>query len=298
MGTTLRGSTSKGTGSLILMSVPALFFYVFFFLTPVIASFAYSLTNFDGLNFDYDFVGLRNYRLMISDEAFIVSIKNTFVFALSVIILQNTAGFLIAIILHENLRFRSLYRSLLFLPSLITSVIVAYLWTYMYAGSGIFNSILRYIGLGDIARPWLGTIQTAMGAVIIAHVWRFIGRSSLLFTANLATLPSSMMESAMLDGAGWWVRITRIVLPNMAPSFTVNILTSFMGSLKVFDIIYAMTDGGPANATESLGTYIIKLVRSNYNGFAAAGSVMLVVIILIVNRILVWSFDQWQRRII
>jgi ABC-type sugar transport system permease subunit len=280
-----------------LMLLPALILYIVFFLIPVIGSFGYSVTNFNGINMNYKFVGLRNFRMMLEDIMFIKSMVNTFIFTILVIIIQNMLGFVVAILLYEKLRFGSLYTALLFLPSLIPGVVVAYLWTYMYSMGGFFNTVLEAIGLGSMAQPWLGQIDTALYAVILAHVWRFIGRSSLLFTANLASIPTSMQESAMIDGAGWWRRLTHIILPMMAPSFSVNVITSFMGSLKVFDIIYGMTDGGPAGATETLGTFIIKLVRQGYNGYAAAGSVLLVFLILVINRLLVFGFGKWERSI-
>lgn len=280
-----------------LMLLPALLIYIVFFLIPVLGSFGYSVTNFNGINMNYKFVGLRNFRMMLADSMFVKSMINTLVFSVIVIIIQNILGFIVAILLYEKLRLGSLYTALLFLPSLIPGVVVAYLWTYMYSMGGFFNTVLQRIGLESLVQPWLGQIDTALYAVIIAHVWRFIGRSSLLFTANLATIPTSMQEAAMIDGAGWWKRLTHIILPMMGPSFSVNVITSFMGSLKVFDIIYAMTDGGPAGATETLGTFIIKLVRQGYNGYAAAGSVLLVVLILIINRMLVFGFAKWERSV-
>lgn len=290
-------TTFDGFYVFLLMVLPALVIYTIFFLIPIIGSFGYSFTNFNGINMNYKFVGLRNYRMMITDPQFIQSLINTFIFSILVILIQNILGFLVAMVLHEKLKFGALYTALLFLPSLIPGVVVAYLWTYMYSMGGFFNTVLASIGLDQLVQPWLGQVDTAMYAVIIAHVWRYIGRASLLFTANLATIPSSMKEAAMIDGAGWWRRLTHIILPMMAPSFSVNVITSFMGSLKVFDIIYGMTDGGPAGVTETLGTYIIKLVRQGYNGYAAAGSVLLVICILIVNRSLVFGFGQWERRV-
>lgn len=281
----------------LLMLLPALLFYVVFFLIPVLSSFVYSLTNFNGINMNYKFVGLRNFRMMLVDIQFLQSLANTFIFSILVIIIQNVTGFLVAILLYEKLKFSALYTALLFLPSLIPGVVVAYLWTYLYSMGGFFNSLLSSIGLESLVQPWLGQVNTAMYAVIIAHVWRFIGRASLLFTANLATIPSSMLEASKIDGAGWWRRMTHIILPMMAPSFSVNVITSFMGSLKVFDIIYGMTDGGPAGVTETLGTFIIKLVRQGYNGYASAGSVLLVFIILIVNRSLVFGFGRWEKSV-
>lgn len=281
----------------VLMLLPALLIYIVFFLIPVVSSFGYSLTNFNGINVNYKFIGLRNFRMMLVDVQFLKSLTNTFTFAILVILIQNLLGFMVAMFLYEKLKFGGLYTALLFLPSLIPGVIVAYLWTYMYSMEGLFNTILSFVGLDSMVQPWLGQVDTAMHGVIIAHVWRYIGRASLLFTANLATIPGSMLEASMIDGAGWWRRMTRIVLPMMGPAFSVNVITSFMGSLKVFDIIYAMTDGGPAGATETLGTFIIKLVRQNYNGYASAGSVLLVIIILIVNRSLVFGFKKWERSV-
>lgn len=290
-------TTFSGFTVFFLMLLPALIIYIIFFLIPIVGSFGYSLTNFNGINMNYKFVGLRNFRMMLTDPQFLQSLANTFLFSILVILIQNILGFFVAILLHEKLKFGALYTALLFLPSLIPGVVVAYLWTYMYSMGGFFNSILSSIGLEHLVKPWLGQVDTAMYAVIIAHVWRYIGRASLLFTANLASIPSSLKEAAMIDGAGWWRRLTHVILPMMAPSFSVNVITSFMGSLKVFDIIYGMTDGGPAGVTETLGTFIIKLVRQGYNGYASAGSVLLVVCILIVNRSLVFGFGQWEKRI-
>lgn len=267
-----------------LMIIPAAIFFAVFFALPVISSLYFSFTNFDGLNLKHDFVGLRNFNILFFKEpAFFHSVFNSFVFAAAVTILQNFMGLMVALVVNKPLKTSHLQRTILFMPCLISSVVVAFLWTYIYDVNGILNIVLKEAGLGSLSRPWLGSINTALAAIIIAHVWRFIGRSSILYLANLKTMSQDVLEAATIDGAAGFNRFRHVIFPLLAPATTVNILSAFTGSLNTFDIVFAMTNGGPGYSTETMATFVVKQMLDNYNGYASAASIVMIIIILLVN---------------
>lgn len=269
--------------SYFLLALPALLFFLIFFAGPVASSLYFSFTDFNGISLKTNFVGLRNYSFLFKDTAFFMSILNTVIFAIVLVIFQNGLGLLAALGLTQPIKSTNILRTLIFMPCLISSVVVGFTWSFIYEINGPLNILLREIGLGNLARSWLGLPETALGAIILATVWKYMGRTALLYITNIKAIPNDIMEAAAIDGAKGFVKFKHIIFPLLAPATTVNVITSFIGSLMAFDIIYIMTRGGPGHYTETMGTYIVKLIRDNYNGYAASVSVFMILFILFIN---------------
>ncbi len=268
----------------LLLLLPAFAVYLIFFAIPVGQSVLFSFTDFNGVNMNYEFVGLNNYKVLFTlDKNAMQTFLNTAIFAVVVCTVQNALAIFVAVGLTQKIRTKDFCRTVLFIPSIISCVVVAYLWSYIYGNDGLVNEILRLLNLSDWVRPWLGDSQTALIAVIIAHIWRFIGQCSLLYIASILSIPESLYEAANIDGASAFRVFRKITFPLIAPAMTVNVITSFIGSLRAADIIIAMTQGGPGHATETAGSYILAMMNAGNYGYASAISVVLMMVILILN---------------
>jgi raffinose/stachyose/melibiose transport system permease protein len=259
----------------MLLVLPAFVIYVIFYVLPVFGSFLLSLTNFNGLSWNFSFIGLKNYRFLLTDKIFLQAVGNTLFFTVAVVILQNSIALVVALGLNERLKTRDLLRTIIFMPCLITPVFVGFIWSFLYEEKGAINTFLQMIGLGGVAQIWLANPTLAKPCIVIAHIWIWIGYCAALYLANLQSIPQDIVESSYIDGCNAWTRFLHITFPFLAPATTVNISMSFAGTLQIFDIIFSMTNGGPGNASETIGTFMVKQIRKNISGYAASSAVVL-----------------------
>lgn len=266
--------------------VPALVVYIMFFLYPVMSSFLYSFTNFNGFNLNYEFRGLKNYRVLFGDPVFRQSISHTFIFGIFVVVLQNLLAIFFAVTLNKNFVSKNLLRTLLFMPVMISPVIVGYIWQFLYSTNGLINYVLSNLFNRPFQTNYLSDGNTALMAVVITHVWIWIGYSATIYLANLQNIPSDLIENANLEGCTGWNRFRYIIWPLLAPATTVSVSLSVGGSLRVFDIIYVMTGGGPGYATETIATFMVKAMQKNLFGYAASSAVILLILVLLTTRIM------------
>ena len=223
----------------LLLLSPILVVYILFFALPVVSSMFFSLTNFNGISLDFKWMGLKNYDVAFHDRVFRKAMVNTFLFALGATVLQNFFAILFALALNSKLKLQGFMRMLVFAPCMLSPIVVAFIWQFIYMPDGILNKLLGT----DIT--WLGNRKTALICVVVAHVWMWIGYSATIYMSNLQSISSDILEAADIDGASRWQKFKRIILPMLAPATTINITLAFTQSLKVFDIVYAMTNGGP-----------------------------------------------------
>ncbi len=259
----------------LMLVMPLLVIYVVFFIIPVIQSLFFSFTNFNGLKLDVRFIGPRNYQVAFTDEEFWKTLVNTFLIAIGVTLLQNGLALVFAMGLNRSFKGRGLVRTLVFAPCMLAPVVVAYLWQFIYSPEGLINTLT---GLDVV---WLANKKFALACVIIAHSWIWVGYSATIFLADMQGISTDIMEAADMDGCGPWQRFKGIVWPMIAVSTTVNISLSFMGSLKIFDLVYAMTGGGPNGATETMGTYVMKKMGANLHGYASGLTIIMTILIVI-----------------
>ncbi len=265
---------------------PALAVIVLFFVLPVLGGLALSFTNFDiyaiGDPATARFVGLENYRALVTSPVFWRSLGNTFYFVLLAGPLSVALSLLAALLVSSPLaRWQGLFRTVYFAPVVTTLVAVAVVWRYLYHPRfGLLNRALEAVGIGAI--DWLGDPRTAMPAIILVAVWKSFGYNMVIFVAGLQAIPVSLYEAARIDGAGFWRRFWHITLPGLKPTFLFVGLTTMIGYFQLFAEPYVMTaGGGPLNATLSVVLYMYKEGFRWWNmGYAAAVAFALFLVIL------------------
>lgn len=260
---------------------PALALYVGIFLIPTILGAYYAFTAWDGIT-PARWVGLQNFNELFEDPSGRNALVHTFVLAAVYVVAVNGLGLALALGLNRGLQTRGVLRALYFFPAVVSPLAVAYIWRYMLDPSGPINGALRAVGLGGLAAPWLGQIGTALPAVIVVMVWQFVGWHTVIYLAGLQSIQEELYEAAAVDGAGPWRRFRDITRPLLAPAFTISIVLSLVISLTTFDQVIALTGGGPAGATETIGTFVYTQAFVNGRmGYAAAAALVLMVIVAI-----------------
>src|SRR5690606_21789935 len=243
-----------GASALVFLG-PALFLIGVFFLLPVLAAFLLSFTDFDIYAIadlrNTRFVGLRNYAELLRMPLFWTALKNTFYFALVGGPLTIAASLGAALLVnHRLVRFKTLFRTVYFLPFVTTLVAVALVWRYLYhTRYGLLNYGLGWLGLGPV--DWLGNPRWAMPAIILMATWKNFGYNMLIFIAGLQAIPDSLYEAARIDGAGAWQRFRHITLPQLGPTTFFVCVITMIGYLQLFVEPYVMTGGGPLRSTTS-----------------------------------------------
>jgi raffinose/stachyose/melibiose transport system permease protein len=263
---------------------PALALYGLFALYPAFRGIGYAFTDFYGVGVP-KFVGLENFQRILADARAITSIKNTLIYALVVSVVQNVLGIALAVWMGNLPTVRNFSRVALFTPSMMSGVAVAFIWTYIYSPlGGLLNTVLAAVGLGGLQRVWLGDPATALFAVAAVNVWMYVGQTSAIYLANYLSIPQELKDSAIIDGANGWQRFFFIELPLLAPATTISVTLSLIGGLRVFDLIFLLTQGGPGNASEVLGFVIYKEAFTGQRfGYAAALATVLSIFILVLT---------------
>lgn len=262
---------------------PAFLIYTVIFLGPVISSFYYSMTNWNGFTKTMDFIGFSNYAYMFGDPTFMKAMRNTFIFAGLIVIFQNGFAIPLALALDSKIKTKSLLKVVFFAPAILSPLVVGYTWLYIYEPEGMLNMLLRAIGLGGWEQTWLGDPKFALYAIVVMVLWQYVGYSMIIFLANLQTIPGDLYEAADIDGAGGFRKFRYITFPLLAPSMTINVVLASIGSLKAFDIIYVTTKGGPFQATETITTLLFTTAfkKDNFGYGTAMGVIMFLIIFLI-----------------
>jgi multiple sugar transport system permease protein/raffinose/stachyose/melibiose transport system permease protein len=254
-----RDPTEASWRVVMLFLTPALLMYAAFTAYPVVRTFTNSLYLIKprGQNV---FVGLANYtELLFSDAIFWKAVANTMTWAGVAPLLDVGTGLLLALCLYAKVPMARLFRVAWFTPVLISYVVVAILWMWIYNYDwGVANVLLRAAGLGDLAHSWLGDPDTALWALIFAHAWKWAGFNMVVCLAALHALPSEVIEAAELDNCGWLKKLWFIIIPMIRPTLINLLILAFIGKMKVFDLVWIMTQGGPLWSTETVSTYVYK----------------------------------------
>ena len=239
-----------------LFILPTYIFFLVFIAIPFFGALGISMTEWAG----YDqprFTGAKNFINLYHDRIFWIALRNTFFYAATTTVLQTVIPLLVAVLIHAGWRGSVFFRTVLFIPVVISFVVTALLWQMIYDPNfGVLNSLLTTIGLEAWTQPWLADASTAMPAIIFVSLWQSLGFYMLIFFAGLQSIPTELYESASMDGANTWQKLIHITIPMLWPITTVVIVINIIGGVKVFELIYVMTTGGPNHATEVLGTYL------------------------------------------
>jgi raffinose/stachyose/melibiose transport system permease protein len=254
-----RARASLGVGTSTWWFVlPALGLYAFIVLIPTVRGSYYSFTDWDGLNPVKHWVGLDNFRAILHDDQARGAIKHTVLIAVAITLIQNAIGLLLALGVNSAIKSRNILRVVLFAPAVMTPVVVAFLWQYLYTPDGAINRALGALGLESLQQAWLGDTSLALWCIVAVIIWQFAGYSMVIFLAGLQSIPAEIMEASSVDGAGSFRRFWYVTRPLLAPAITVNLMLSIIGGLKLFDQVWVLTAGGPGYATETLSTLIYR----------------------------------------
>lgn len=265
--------------------LPGLSLYAVLFLYPTISALYYSLTNWDGLSPSYQFVGLQNYQKVSEDIIFRKAMGNNVKFMLTVVLVQTVVSLLLALQIYKTTKWNVFLRALFFLPTILSSVSVGFIWTFIYDSNlGAVNIMLQNIGLGGVAQNWLGDPKIAIFSIAAVQAWAHIGQMAVLFIAGLLSIPKELKEAAILDGASQIRLFFRIIWPLLAPAAALVVSYTTIQSFKAFDLVFTMTGGGPNYSTEILSTYIYSSAFLNYTfGKAATASVYFMILIAVIT---------------
>ena len=231
---------------------------------------------------EYRYVGLANYARLLHDDVFWLSLENSFFWVFGSVSLQFLGGFAAALLLHESFRGRALVRTITLLPWIIPGVVVALIWEFIYQPNyGLLNDVLSRLGVMRERVAWLSSPLLAMPAVILTNIWRGVPFFAIMLLAGLQAIPTELYEAARVDGASVTQRFWHITVPMLRPIIVVATATRIVWTFNYADLIFVMTSGGPANATQITSTYTLMQAYSNLDfGYAATLSVVLLLIML------------------
>lgn len=269
-----------------LWVLPALTVYGIFKLYPLVSGLQMSLLRWDGIE-EPRYIGLRNFQRILSDEMTATVLMNNVHYAVGTVVGKIVLSLFLAILLHQALRGRTFYRTSLFMPVVMSFVVVGVLWSWLFNPQfGLINSLLRGLGLDFLVQDWLGDAAVALNSLILVDIWKWYGFHMVIFLAGLQSIPDELYEAARIDGASGWQQFLHVTLPMLHPVMIVNVTISVMGAFNVFDIPFIMTAGGPANATNVMALHIyIRGFKFYRFGFSAALSYVLLVIVTLVAAI-------------
>lgn len=289
--TTVRDDAAPGQGIGLIgfaYIAPAVLMYGYFFLWPFVQLLILSLQSWDGFG-PREFVGIENYRDLIDDRVFWTALRHNLLWAVGAVIVPVLAGLLLAILLTRTpARGKTMFRAVYFLPQVISSISVAVAWGWIYNPTfGLLNEVLGAVGLESAQRGWLGDKSTALLALFIAWSWIHYGFTMVIFIAALEGVDEALFEAAKIDGAGRFAQFRYILVPAIKRPFTTVLLVTVISAFQVFDIIFALTNGGPGRATMVIPLYMLDSAFTFHKiGYGAAIAVVLAAIIFVVTMLI------------
>jgi ABC-type sugar transport system permease subunit len=249
-----------------LFVLPIALFFAVFVAFPFLRSFYLSLTEWSGFTTPR-FIGLRNFQSLADDPVFWKALRTTIVYTAVTTILQTTLPMLLAAFVNIGWRGGVVFRTLLFIPVIVSFVVTALLWQLIYDPNfGTLNEVLRAVGLDALAHPWLADPTTVVPAIMLVSLWQSLGFYMLIFLAGLQGIDPNLYEAARIDGAGARQEFLKITVPMLRTVTAVVVLLNLINGFNTFDVIYVMTGGGPNRASEVLGTYLYKLAFGTESG--------------------------------
>lgn len=263
-------------------------------VAPLLYSFYYSLTDWNGFSVDYNFIGTENFEKIFRDPLFRNAFENTVIWIAAAVIVPTGGGLILALMLNEGIRAASLYKSLFYFPISLSLAVIGQVWIWIYQPRwGLLNVTLRGAGLDEYARAWLAKADSALPAIIAAWSWQQIGLAMVIFLAGLTSVPAELTEAAQIDGANRRQTLRHVVIPMLRPASIVVIALAVINSLKSFDVVYVMTKGGPFHSSDTLAMFVYnECFQKYYMGYGSAAAVMLFLIALVVVAV----YFLWQMR--
>jgi ABC-type sugar transport system permease subunit len=280
-----------------LFILPALLILILLMAVPMFHAILLSFESWDGLR-PPTWIGVRNYVSLLNDRIFLIALRNTAYFVIATVIFQTTIPLLVANLVNSGIRGSIVFRTIYFMPVIISLAITGLLWSMIYEPNfGVLNEMLRAIGLKSLAKLWLADKQTVMPSLIFVSIWQSMGFYLVIFFAALQNIPQDLYDSASIDGANAWHRLIHITVPLLAPVITVVVVLNTINGIKVFDQIWVMTAGGPNHASDTLSTYLYTVAFGALGsanpqlGYASAIGVVILILTFVLSVIQI----RWGR---
>ena len=276
----------------LLWLAPAIVILIAFVYVPLVQNFGFAVSKWDIYSGTQEFIGGRNFEILVQDPIFWRSLGNNLLYAILSIVFQVGGALVVAALVESvrNRRVRNGLRVIYFIPSAISITVSGLLFYFIYEPNmGMLNSFLDAVGLSGLAQPWLGQERTAMLSIIAMSQWQGFGYSALLFTVAIQRIPVELFEAAQLDGMGAFRRFFTITLPLVREMTGLMMIVTISGAFQVFNEVMVMTTGGPNNSTQVLGTWLYRngFVRNDF-GYAAAIAVVIFVLSLGIGLLQLW----------
>jgi len=266
-----------------LFIVPALGAILLSVEVPFVMSIVYSFTKWNGLDRVPEFIGLENYKeLIFDDPAMMNALAFTFKQTIFRVIFTNIIALLLAVFLDGEIRGKNALRAAFYIPNIVSLIVIGYIWRFIFSRG--FDSLYQSVKLPFLMLSWLGDAKMAFVSVLIVSIWQSIGFYMVIYIAGLQVIPRELIEAAMIDGAGEVSRFLKIIVPLIMPSITVSVFHSVSNSLKTFDVIFSLTNGGPGMSTTPIALDIYRTAFiTNRFGYGTAKSVILFLLILLIT---------------
>ena len=285
-----RGKKRPGPYPYWFYLVPAII-YVVFFMVPTFASFYFSFTRWD--LFTSTWIGLKNYQTFFAEQALIIGLRNTLIYAVITSGLKVVLGMALALLLTSKIIARGYLRSVVFFPVLVSTIGVGLTFTVlMDPEKGLINNALAVVGIDGPG--WLTNPNLALFSIALVDVWKGVGLATVIYIAGLVSIPQEYYEAAEVDGAGRWNVFRNIMLPLARPATATVITLSLIGGLRSFDLIWAMTKGGPGFASDVIASVIYKQYQAGFYGLSTAGSVVLFLVVTVIVVPLTWWLNRGE----
>jgi raffinose/stachyose/melibiose transport system permease protein len=272
---------------IFLFLLPAVILFLLFIIYPIFQSIYYSLFNWKGFGPAVDFVGLDNFKNILTDKVFMIALRNGFLIIAFSLFLQLPLSLMLAVLVGRDLPGRVFFRVIFFMPYVLSEVIAALMWLFILNPDperGFINAII--VLLGGTAQPWLGDTQLVLGAIFVALTWKYFGYHMLLFMTGLQNIPSEIEEAARVDGVNTFQNFFYITLPLLSSTIRTSVYLSILGSLQQFILVWIMTKGGPVNASETMATYMYRFGFVRFQlGYGSAVAIYMFLICLIFSLI-------------
>jgi raffinose/stachyose/melibiose transport system permease protein len=263
--------------------IPALIIYGIFFVLPSLLGLYYSLTDWTIGKDTIKFVGFENFKYIFTDDELKLALSNTFKYTILVVIMKNLFGLLLALAVNSRILCRDFYRTVIYMPAVMSTIVIGLIFIPILQPQGILNDFLNAIHLPFLAQDWLGDRRIVIFTIACVSVWQWTGYHMAIYLAGLQTISQTYYEAALIDGATIWQKLRYITLPFLRPSINVNVMLSLIGGIKVFSEVYALTNGGPGNASQVLTTEVLARFADGRWGLGTALNVVLTLIVGIIS---------------
>lgn len=272
--------SNKTKMGVLLFTLPALAIYLVFQIIPIIGSVYFSLVSWNGIAGSApEFIGLQNYIYAFKSPDFILSLKNMAKMVIVSVIFHTPIALLMAVAINTKCKGYRLFKALFFVPTVFPLTAVGLMWYFIFMPTGSFNALLDVVGLSNLVTPWLVDSSTAMNTIVFVNIWAGVGYYMVIILAGLTTIPEDVYEAAAIDGATSVKQFFQITIPMLKPILSMCILMDIIGSVKVFDLVFAMTGGGP-NGLTNLPTTLMYNEAFKYNHYGVGSAIGIIIMLI------------------